>query len=209
MCLTRWTCGLSASRVGDIMGRTICILKVNTLSKETPGYLLLYLRQHGNEFSAFYLISVWWCQALCRQRCRWAQPSFSRVRQWTAVTSERERAPLCGFQCPCGVGARRQSELIAWALPSAYPRTVCFVTAHKKAIKFEQKESRSWGQKNWVLIVTVSWTDWMIWGKPVSFCTPHYSHLSNGGHTLRSIHLGWENRKNNRHGSTMNISSYD
>lgn len=160
----------------------IYILKVNPLSEGGPPRMLYSLLQ-GSKGMRFLLstlslhdISV----HFAGQQCWQAQPTFSRA-EWAQMASEQERALLCEFQCLCRVGARRQSKLQSELSCQHTLRLQGCKTAHTKAIRFEQKECRTWGQKNWVLIVSVSLTNWKIFGKSVPFFMPHFSHLSNDG----------------------------
>lgn len=159
----------------------IYILKVNPLSEGGPPRMLYSLLQ-GSKGMRFLLSTLSLHDVsvhFAGQQCRLAQPVLS-CEEWAKVALEWERALLGGFQCPCRAVARRQSEPLS-ELSCQHALGLHGWRRHTKAITFEQKELRTWGQKTWVLIVSVSLTNSMIFGKSVPFFLPHFSFLSNDG----------------------------
>lgn len=160
----------------------IYILKVNLLS-EGGTLRMLYSLLQGSKGMRFLLSTLSLHDVsvhFAGQQCRLAQPALS-CEDWAEVALEWERALLCGFQCPCRVVARRQSEPLS-EFSSSMPwdcRAVRQLT--QRPLCLSRKSAGSGGQKNWVLIVSVSLTNWMIFGKSVPFFMPHFSHLSNDG----------------------------
>lgn len=175
MCLAHWTCGLSALRAGNILGRRLLFIFWRWTHSRRRSPKDAFFSTWGSKGMRFLLSAL----SLCDVAIHFAGQQLSAAalsgwRLWAEVTSEQERVLLCGFQCPCGAGWEGSSSSLSQLSPlHALGPCGCEI-AHTKAIRFEQKECRPWGQKNWVPIVTMSLADWMILGKSVLSFTPHF-----------------------------------
>lgn len=105
MCLAHWTCGSSASRAGNILGRRLLFIFWRWTHSRRRSPKDAFFSPRGSKGMRFLLSALSLCEvAVHIAEQQLSAAALSGWRLWAEVTSEQERALLCGVPCPCGAG---------------------------------------------------------------------------------------------------------
>lgn len=95
MCLAHWTCGLSALRAGNILGKRLLFIFWRWTHSRRRSPKDAFFSTRGSKGMRFLLSALSLCDVAVH---------LSGWRLWAEVTSGQERALLCRVPCPCGAG---------------------------------------------------------------------------------------------------------